>query len=228
MAYAQNPGVTFGRRPEFDDALGRCAGQPSCRLAGASLETVNDMSHVQAHSDPDLDRIKELILFIAKRCQDDPYFGGVKLNKILFWADVQSFRDRNQSVTQMRYRRLTHGPVPTALIPALKQLEDEGACHEEERPLGSVMQKRVIADREPELSRVDEHDLAYIEAAIRDLWNHTATSVSAWSHEFLAYELTPEGDYIPMKRMLLRKIRELTEAEQEFGRRVFEEAGYTE
>lgn len=185
------------------------------------------MPQVKAHSGPDLHRIKELILFIAKRCADDPYFGGVKLNKILFWADVQSFRERNQSVTQMRYRRLPHGPVPTALIPALKQLEEEGACHEEERPMGAKTQKRVIADRAPDLAGLDEADLLYVETAIRDLWSHTAGSASAWSHEFPAYDLTPEGDYIPIKRMLLRKVRELTDAEQEFGRRVFEEAGFT-
>lgn len=185
------------------------------------------MPTVRAHSGPDLPRIKELILFIAKRCEEDPYFGGVKLNKILFWADAQAFRERNQSVTHMRYRRLPHGSVPTALIPALKQLEVEGACHEEERPLGPVTQRRVIADREPDLSRVDERDLVFVEAAIHDLWNHTASSASAWSHEFPAYELTPEGDYIPMRRMLLRKVRPLSEAEQEFGRRVFEAAGLT-
>lgn len=183
---------------------------------------------IQAHVNPDLDKVKELILFVAKRSEEDPYFGGVKLNKILFWADVQAFRERNQSVTRMRYRRLPHGPAPTALIPALKQLEDEGACHEEQRRLGSLTQKRVVPDREPDLSSIEEWELAYVEAAIRDLWSRTATSARDWSHEFPAYELTREGDYIPMKRMLLRKVRRLTDAEVEFGRRVFEEAGFKE
>lgn len=183
---------------------------------------------IQAHTPPDLDKVKELILFVAQRSGEDPYFGGVKLNKILFWADVQAFRERNQSVTGMRYRRLLHGPAPTALIPALKQLEDEGACHEEQRRLGPLTQKRVVPDRDPDLSLLEDWERECLEAAIRDLWSHTATSASDWSHEFPAYGLTREGAYIPMKRMLLRKVRDLTDEEVEFGRRVFEEAGFKE
>ena len=35
-------------------------------------------------------RLRELILFIAERCLNNPTFGAVKLNKILFFADFIS------------------------------------------------------------------------------------------------------------------------------------------
>jgi len=35
-------------------------------------------------------KFKELILYVADKCSDDPDFGAVKLNKILFYSDFYS------------------------------------------------------------------------------------------------------------------------------------------
>ncbi len=36
-------------------------------------------------------KLKEFILYVADRCEADPTFGAVKLNKILFYADFLAF-----------------------------------------------------------------------------------------------------------------------------------------
>ena len=49
---------------------------------------------------PGDDRLGEAIVYVAERMADDPGGqGAVKLNKILWWADFESFRERGRSVT---------------------------------------------------------------------------------------------------------------------------------
>ena len=59
--------------------------------------------------------LRELILFIADRCEDEPTFGATKLNKILFYADFLSYALYGEPIAGVTYRKLERGPVPTIL-----------------------------------------------------------------------------------------------------------------
>ena len=43
-----------------------------------------------ARAEENIQKFKELVLHISQKCADDPSFGAVKLNKILFFADFAS------------------------------------------------------------------------------------------------------------------------------------------
>ena len=38
-------------------------------------------------------KFRELILYVARRSEDDKYFGAVKLNKILYFSDFNAYRE---------------------------------------------------------------------------------------------------------------------------------------
>src|SRR5437870_5236932 len=68
-----------------------------------------------------VDKLRELIIYIADKCEYDQSFGSVKLNKILFFADFISFAKYGVPITGVQYKKYRHGPVPTIL----KRLRDE-------------------------------------------------------------------------------------------------------
>jgi len=37
------------------------------------------------HPVPNLDKFRELILYISQKCANDPSFGAIKVNKILYF-----------------------------------------------------------------------------------------------------------------------------------------------
>ena len=65
--------------------------------------------------DPDR-RLAELILYIAEKCEHDPGFGAVKLNKILAFADFSSYFETGKPITGAEYMRLPQGPAPRRLL----------------------------------------------------------------------------------------------------------------
>lgn len=128
-------------------------------------------------------RFRELILYIADKCRDAEFFGAVKLNKILYHSDFRAFRRFGVPVTGVGYFRLPHGPAPAALLPVRRDLEREGAITVERRPIGNLMQDRVVPLRMPYVELFSRDELDLVDEVIRELWDQTAEQVSDASHD---------------------------------------------
>jgi len=173
---------------------------------------------------PDDAKLRELILYIAQRCQADPYFGKTKLNKILFYADFTAYAELGAAITGQEYMRLPHGPGPRRLKPILDNMTrcEEVALRRE--PKGSFEQERVVAQRLPDVSVFAEPQLAVVNRVIRALWNRTNSRVSEISHANAGWQLAENGETIPYETVFLSN-RPLTEAEIEYGRKLASELG---
>src|ERR1700720_1644773 len=71
-------------------------------------------------------RLREAILYVSHACEAAPLFGLVKLNKILWRADFESFAERGQPITGRQYQRLPQGPAPVEMLPLLNEMQAEG------------------------------------------------------------------------------------------------------
>jgi hypothetical protein len=127
-------------------------------------------------------RLKEMIVYVASKCQDDPGFGAVKLNKILFWADFRAYRLRGKPITGTAYFRLRLGPAPRAMLPIMTELHRDDAVRTQRRIVGGREQKRPIALRPANLEHFSGEDISIIDDVIRELWGMSATAVSLDSH----------------------------------------------
>ena len=89
------------------------------------------------------ERLRELILYIAEKLKDDPAFGRVKLAKIIYFADMESYRLHRQPVSGSAYFRDNFGPLPKDFLPVLDELKDSGEISESERDYYGYKQKRI-------------------------------------------------------------------------------------
>ena len=129
-------------------------------------------------------RFRELIVDVAQESADDPNFGAVKLNKILYHSDFRAFERFGLPLTGVRYFRLPFGPAPRSLIPVRRQLEQEGAIRVDRVNLGDdYEQHRTVALREPITALFSEDELALVDEVIRELRPQNAREVSDASHD---------------------------------------------
>ena len=68
------------------------------------------------------DKLRQAILFIAKEGEDDLCLGAVKLNKILYYADVRAYLELHKPITGVVYQHLPEGPAPRALVPTRREM----------------------------------------------------------------------------------------------------------
>ena len=147
-------------------------------------------------------RLRELILYVAQKCDRDRRFGATKLNKILAFADFTSFFETRRPITGAEYMRLPQGPVPRRLKPVTEGMT---AAHEmvlRVVPDGKYQQKRVIPLRDANLSLFTATEIALVDRAIDVFWGRTATAVSEFSHG-IAWRIAKDRAPIPYESVFL-------------------------
>ncbi len=148
------------------------------------------------------ERLRELILYISRKSRRDPNFGRTKLNKILYFADFVSFRDRGKPITGVKYMRWDHGPMPRHLIPITERMIRDGDLDEETRDSHIHTQKRFLAKRKARTDLFDDDDLKLVDDIIKELQDDNATDVSIKTHGRV-WSITNNGDAIPYEAALV-------------------------
>lgn len=142
-------------------------------------------SHLPTESfsemEPDA-RLSEMMLYVAKKSQNDPSFGATKLNKILFFADFCSYEHRGRPITGAEYMKLDKGPVPRRLLAVKAKLTSTNQAEEKQVACARYSQKRLVPLREPNLNGFSPEDIAYVDKVISCLRDANASDVSDLSH----------------------------------------------
>ena len=131
----------------------------------------------------DEEKFRELVLYIAERCQEHPFFGATKLNKILFFSDFIAYDQLGVPITGAEYTALEYGPGPRQWLP----IKYEMLSDSEIKILSVGNQQRVLAQRSPNLERFSPGERGIVDVVIEALENKDAESVSSLSHLFLGW-----------------------------------------
>jgi hypothetical protein len=145
----------------------------------------------------DKTKFTEVVLYIAKKSEEDPRYGATKLNKILFFSDFGAYGMWGESITGTKYYHLQQGPVPTALMDVRRGLIGDGDATIEIRPCFDFHQERLVALREPDLDKLSKQEVDWIDQVISVLKEENAHGVSEKTHKLIPYRLTKPDEEIP-------------------------------
>lgn len=168
------------------------------------------------------DRLRQLILYVSARCEKAERFGLVKLNKIIWKADFDSFAKRRWPITGRMYQRLKNGPALREMRPLLNELERLGFIEYKNTAFPKGIEQRPIAQIPPKLHHFTRDDLEFVESSITYYWEKTGTESSDDSHgmawkarenkQIMHYELahlSDNHDITPIQRIeIMAKVTE--------------------
>ena len=155
-------------------------------------------------------KLAELILHIAIKSEGDPRFGAIKLNKLLFFADLDAHRRLGRSVTGTVYQRLGEGPAPRRMKPVLDAMVSNDDLARRTDEYFGYPQHKFFATREPDLSAFSGDEIAIVGRVVDQYWEYNATQISHESHKYQGYKLVGDGEDVPLGPGLLGD-RDLTE-----------------
>ena len=172
------------------------------------------------------DRLKELVLYVAQKCQDDPRYGAAKLAKLLFFIDFRAYAELGNSITGARYHRIERGPAPTSLLPVRKQMEADGEIKIRKVATGGKHeQERVEALRDPDVSVFSEEQRALIDAVIAQYRDMNGAQISAEAYKELGVQLAGDKEEIPYGTVYLSSAA-WTATELQYAQRRMKERGW--
>lgn len=173
----------------------------------------------------DRQKLKELVHYVCHKVRDPSKLGKTKLNKVLFYADFQTYLDTGTSMTGETYVKFQHGPVSKHIQEIIAELESEGAIATRETKHHGYRKKEYVALEEPELSQFSADEISITDGVIDDVCReHTAASISEFSHNHI-WEAAEIGEEIPYEAALVYMLGEIEPddmawAKEEVERRV--------
>jgi hypothetical protein len=152
---------------------------------------------------PDDGKLKELILLVSLRSENDPTFGAVKLNKLLFYCDFSAYLTFGSPITGQEYFKLKEGPAPRYMLPLTNKMQEEQELAFQRIPYFNHTQNKPIALRRPDIKRFKPEEISLIEQVIQ-MWNgKNATQISDESHLFIGWKVAREKETIPYSTALV-------------------------
>ena len=143
------------------------------------------------------EKFRELLVYISRGSEDDPTFGAVKLNKILYYADFAAFRQFGKPITGATYRKLMEGPAPREMLTERRGLIQSGNAEIQQQVYFTGVQHRLIAKRQPDRELFDPGELEIVDQVIHFFWGKTAKEVSDFSHQELGWAVARDREDIP-------------------------------
>jgi hypothetical protein len=145
----------------------------------------------------------------------------VQLNKALWLSDLNSYYKLGHPITNARYLKRQYGPVPSRIVPVIRELEREGiltmqnADHFGKRKKEFLVHKSSSGDfLLPEEDQIVKNTVAFVTE------DHTATSISAKSHDHI-WTAAVDGEELPLFTVFA-KPGKITDEEREWAELMLE------
>ena len=149
-------------------------------------------------------KLRELILYILQRSQDDPNMGATKLNKVLFRCDFGAFLQLGDPITGHPYFKLKNGPAPRHLVEVRKQMVADGLVRITKVNVGlDKPMDRWQPRRDPDLSWFSGQQLGFIDGVIQEMASQTGTEAADETHLMVGWRLAKLNQVIPYETALL-------------------------
>jgi uncharacterized phage-associated protein len=124
-----------------------------------------------------LERVKSVMLTILQECGE---VFCTKMNKLLFYVDFLSYRQRGIAITGLSFRAIDFGPVPDRWEKLYSQFDE---IRQEIRPIGEFEGNILSSTVAPDIAILNDREKEIIRAVCTRFMNCSANKLSAISHE---------------------------------------------
>lgn len=122
------------------------------------------------------------VLYFLHHCNNH-FLGITKLNKLLYYLDFISYRDRKKVVTGDKYVHLDYGPVPSriddTIIPEMKK---EGLLDIQIIPFKDAHTVKFITKVEPDMSAFDSYENRLLRAICEEFKDIKTEQIVSQTH----------------------------------------------
>lgn len=175
------------------------------------------------------EKFRDLVHYICHIADRDE-LGAVKLNKILWFADMITYVNKGKSLTGSVYVKRQLGPVPIEILRALEDLEAAQKMIVRDIPCFGNTKRDFISLTEPNISHFDALEISLVADITHHICHHhTAGSISEKTHDII-WQLAAMGEEIPYCAVYGAQLGEITQEDIKWGKESIakNEEAYTE
>lgn len=129
-----------------------------------------------------LSRLRNIMLYVLKQCGE---VWCTKMNKLLFYIDFLSYRERGIAMTGLSYKAIDFGPVPEHWDKVYSAFNN---ISQELRAAGEFVGSKLVAHAEPNIDMFSASELAVMDAVCERFAQATSRDISQTSHDEEAWK----------------------------------------
>ncbi len=129
-----------------------------------------------------LDRLKNIMLYLLNRCEE---VWCTKMNKLLFYVDFLSYRERGMAMTGLSYRAINFGPVPERWDRVYSEFPE---VEQELRQTGDFVGSVLTTTSEPDLSMFTDTEMKVLDCVCNRFGTKSSREISRLSHDETAWK----------------------------------------
>ncbi|MGB3861433.1 MAG: type II toxin-antitoxin system antitoxin SocA domain-containing protein [Candidatus Aminicenantaceae bacterium] len=153
-----------------------------------------------------LDKFKEVVLYILKKVGAKPNVGESVLYKLLYFIDFDFYEKYEEQLIGATYKKNIFGPTPIEFKKIVEVMEREKELVRIEEKYFEYPQRKYLPRREPDLSILKAHELKIIDEVLEKLSDMNASRISEYSHNDVPWLTTDDGDIIDYESVFYRTL----------------------
>jgi antitoxin SocA-like protein len=141
------------------------------------------LGQVLAYNQTDMQRVAAVVHYVIAKA-DLGKLGHVKLNKVLWYADLEHYRWHGATITGLRqYSRTLHGPMSRHIIRAVGRLAREDKVQERTVTVTDYTRREMVSLEDPDISAFTDAQIAILDQMINLVVPLTASQLGRTNRE---------------------------------------------
>ncbi len=152
----------------------------------------------------DIQKFKEVLLYILGEIGAKPNIGETALYKILYFIDFDFYEKFEEQLTGAKYLKNHYGPTPVKFGDIIREMEKDGEVERVRSRYFSYNQKKYLPLREADLSNLTAREIKHIDEVIDRLSDKNAKELTEYSHSDVPWEIHEDGEIISYESVFYR------------------------
>jgi transcriptional regulator with XRE-family HTH domain len=151
-----------------------------------------------------IEKFKNVLLYILEKCAGKPNVGETVLYKLLYFSDFNYYELYEEHLTGANYRKLPYGPVPQKLDTIINQMIELGYLQRVKTNYYGLTQTRYLPLIKANLMELKASEKEIIDKVIEQMSDWSATMISNYSHKDMPWLASKEGEDINYELVFYR------------------------
>jgi uncharacterized phage-associated protein len=167
----------------------------------------------------DMKKLEEAVHYICARASDN--LGAVKLNKILYYADMTHYAQTGGAITGATYAKQARGPVPKQVVPAIEHLQRSGRLTVENVSYFDFVKREFTTHGDTDDSVFSKAEIERLDEVIRSIDKFSAREISDISHT-IVWKSAELGETLPYDSFFVSYLGDLTDDDIKIAQKAVE------
>ncbi len=178
------------------------AEEPSPDYKAANQEKVRERISVPKLQ---VDKFKQVLLYILERCAGKPNVGETVLNKLLYFIEFNYYERYEEHLAGATFKKLRYGPVPFKMDAILSRMEVDKVIQMFKTDYYGLPQRRFMPLEKPDLKKLSAAEVEVIDQVLNQFSDYSAKAISDYSHQDMPWKATHDGEVIDYELAFYRE-----------------------